>query len=135
MTDPRTPSHRPEPFSAYTTPAFWDDPHVSGQMLVHHLDPVSDRASRPHAVIERSVRWLVPELGLRAGDRVLDLGCGPGLYAAALAREGIEVLGWMPLAAPWTTWRRSRRGRPCPSAPGTATTWRSIWAPTMMRRS
>lgn len=62
-------------------------------MLVHHLDPVSDRASRPHAVIERSVRWLVRELGLRAGDRVLDLGCGPGLYAAALAREGIEVLG------------------------------------------
>jgi hypothetical protein len=33
------------------------------------------------------------QLGLRAGSRVLEPGCGPGLYAERLARRGIEVLG------------------------------------------
>ncbi len=32
-------------------------------------------------------------LGLQPGQRVLDLGCGPGLYAAHLAARGAEVTG------------------------------------------
>lgn len=84
---------RPEPFSAFTTPAFWDDPHISAQLLAAHLDPVGAAASRPHAFIDRSVRWVVDSLGLRPGDRVLDLGCGPGLYACRLARGGVRVHG------------------------------------------
>ncbi len=32
-------------------------------------------------------------LGLGPGSRVLDLGCGPGLYAVRLARRGVRVLG------------------------------------------
>src|SRR5205085_12069294 len=32
-------------------------------------------------------------LGLEAGHRVLDVGCGPGRHAHALARRGIEVVG------------------------------------------
>ena len=83
----------PEPFSAYTTPEFWDDPHISAQMLRHHLDPDSDASSRSHAFIERSVVWLVGLLSLREGSRVLDLGCGPGLYALGLARLGARVVG------------------------------------------
>lgn len=91
MREPSSP--RPAPFSAYTTPEFWDDPHVSAQMLALHLDPEASAASRPHAFVDRSVAWLVDELGLRAGDRVLDLGCGPGVYAHRLARRGVRVLG------------------------------------------
>lgn len=72
MREPSSP--RPAPFSAYTTPEFWDDPHVSAQMLALHLDPDASAASRPHAFVDRSVAWLVDELRLRAGDRVLDLG-------------------------------------------------------------
>lgn len=86
-------SAKPEPFSAYTTPQFWDDPHISAQMLRHHLDPDSDASSRSHAFIERSVAWLVEVLGLEGGSRVLDLGCGPGLYAVGLARRGVRVVG------------------------------------------
>ena len=86
-------SARPEPFSVYTTPEFWDDPHISAQMLRHHLDPMSPAASRTHAFIDRSVDWLHTVLDLRPGSRVLDLGCGPGLYATKLARRGIEVVG------------------------------------------
>lgn len=84
---------RPEPFSSFTTPEFWDDPHISQQMLDHHLDPVDPRASRAHEFIDASVEWLVPALDLRHGSRVLDLGCGPGLYAERLARRGCAVLG------------------------------------------
>ena len=84
---------RPEPFSAYTTPEFWDDPHISAQMLAHHLDPATAAASRPHAFIDASVDWLRSVLGLGPGSRVLDLGCGPGLYAVRLARRGVRVLG------------------------------------------
>jgi SAM-dependent methyltransferase len=42
---------------------------------------------------EREVEHLVARLALHAGDRVLDLGCGPGRHALALARRGIEVTG------------------------------------------
>lgn len=42
---------------------------------------------------EQEVRFLMEVLGLRAGDRVLDVGCGPGRHSLALARAGIEVVG------------------------------------------
>lgn len=84
---------RPEPFSAFTTPEFWNDPHIANQMLAHHLDPDAPMASRPHEFIDRSVTWLMHTLGLGSGACVLDLGCGPGLYAQRLARLGIEVYG------------------------------------------
>lgn len=59
---------RPAPFSAYTTPSFWDDPHISARMLVHHLSPDDDLSSRRHDFIERSAGWLVDSLGLRGGS-------------------------------------------------------------------
>ncbi len=42
---------------------------------------------------EQEVGWLVDRLGLEPGARVLDVGCGPGRHALALARRGIEVVG------------------------------------------
>ncbi|HEX4491034.1 MAG TPA: class I SAM-dependent methyltransferase [Acidimicrobiia bacterium] len=42
---------------------------------------------------EQEVDHLVARLALHEGDRVLDLGCGPGRHALALARRGIEVVG------------------------------------------
>lgn len=86
-------SARPGPFSAYTTPEFWDDEHISAQMLAAHLDPSIDAASRRHDFIDRAVDWLVTSLELTAGSRVLDLGCGPGLYACRIARRGAWVRG------------------------------------------
>lgn len=37
--------------------------------------------------------FLVEELGLVPGQRVLDAGCGPGRHAHALAAQGLEVVG------------------------------------------
>jgi len=42
---------------------------------------------------EQEVAFLVDALGLSEGDRVLDVGCGPGRHAHALGRRGIEVVG------------------------------------------
>lgn len=42
---------------------------------------------------EQEVRFLVQVLGLRPGERVLDVGCGPGRHSQALAAMGIEVVG------------------------------------------
>ena len=43
---------------------------------------------------EQEVGFLVDALGLARGHRVLDVGCGPGRHALALARRGIEVDGF-----------------------------------------
>ena len=42
---------------------------------------------------EQEVAFLVDALGLAPGTRVLDVGCGPGRHAHALARLGCEVVG------------------------------------------
>ena len=42
---------------------------------------------------EQEVAFLVEALGLEPGMRVLDVGCGPGRHAHALARRGLEVVG------------------------------------------
>lgn len=83
---------RPEPFSRYTTRRLWTDPHMARQMLAAHLDPDHDLASRRPATIGSFVSWLDRRIGL-AGRRVLDLGCGPGLYCERMALRGARVTG------------------------------------------
>jgi len=83
---------KPEPFTP-GEPLFWDDPHISAQMLKWHLNPENDVASRRPETIQKSVSWLIASLGLQAGDSILDLGCGPGLYTARLAERGLRVTG------------------------------------------
>jgi SAM-dependent methyltransferase len=83
---------KPVPFAPGEA-LFWDDPHISSQMLKAHLDPDGDAASRRPGTIERTVNWLISVLDLSPGDPVLDLGCGPGLYASRFARAGLRVTG------------------------------------------
>lgn len=84
--------HKPAPFTPGEA-LFWDDPHISTQMLNAHLNPDIDAASRRPETIDRSVKWLIETLGLKTGDSILDLGCGPGLYASRFARAGFHVTG------------------------------------------
>jgi SAM-dependent methyltransferase len=42
---------------------------------------------------EQEVAFLAGALGLQAGMRLLDVGCGPGRHCHALSRLGMEVVG------------------------------------------
>jgi SAM-dependent methyltransferase len=72
---------------------FWDNPHISKGMLEAHLDPNTDAASRKMESIDKIIEHLVSSKVMKPGNRVLDLGCGPGLYASRLSRMGIVITG------------------------------------------
>lgn len=86
-------NERPEPFQFYTAGDLWTDEHTSRQMLSYHLNEAIDVSSRNAEFIERSVNWIVSHFGIRREYKIADFGCGPGLYAASLARRGAKVTG------------------------------------------
>jgi len=71
----------------------WDEPDFAQRMLREHLDQSHGAASRVAAERALQIDWLWTKLGLAAGDRLLDVTCGPGLYAVELARRGNRVTG------------------------------------------
>jgi len=71
----------------------WDDPVFSERMLREHLDQRHGAASRQNHELLLQVDWLWQQLGLHTGARLLDITCGPGLYAVELARRGVQVTG------------------------------------------
>ena len=71
----------------------WDDPEFSERMLAVHLSQEHDLASRRSEKIDRHVEWIFSEVLGSRPSRVLDLGCGPGLYTSRLARRGCECFG------------------------------------------
>lgn len=79
---------RPVPYAPMAF-SFWDDPYISRQFLAAHLSPDTDGASRKPAYLDKSADWIA---SIARGD-LLDLGCGPGLYAERFARRGFTVTG------------------------------------------
>jgi len=71
----------------------WNEPAFSRRMLKEHLSQDHDAASRRLETVEAHVNWIHDELLARRPSRILDLGCGPGLYAVRLARLQHRVTG------------------------------------------
>jgi SAM-dependent methyltransferase len=71
----------------------WHDPGFSERMLQQHLSQEHDRASRRSPTIDAHVDWIHRHLLKERPATVLDLGCGPGLYASRLARLGHTCVG------------------------------------------
>ena len=73
--------------------AFWDDEHISKHMLAAHLNPECESASRKQEDMIASVEWITTFCEECTGKKLLDLGCGPGIYAELLAEKGFKVTG------------------------------------------
>lgn len=71
----------------------WNEPGFSERMLLEHLSQDHDMASRRSEIIDRHVAWIHETLLSGSPSRVLDLCCGPGLYAARLSQLGHECVG------------------------------------------
>jgi SAM-dependent methyltransferase len=71
----------------------WNDPQFSERLLKGHLSQSTDEYSRRIEIIKAHVEWLHVEVLQEKPSRVLDLGCGPGLYTERLARLGHDCVG------------------------------------------
>ena len=71
----------------------WDEPGFSARMLREHLSQEHNAASRCYEIVDRQVAWIHNHVLQGVPGRVLDLGCGPGLYASRLARLGHTCTG------------------------------------------
>jgi len=73
------------------TAQMWTDPYIAKQLQHMHTDGGHDMASRKTSGIEKTLDWVMAKL--EPGAKVLDIGCGPGLYTQRLARAGFDVTG------------------------------------------
>lgn len=71
----------------------WSDPAFSRRMLKEHLTQEHDAASRRFETIDKHVAWIHHQLLSHKPARILDLGCGPGLYSSRLAQLGHTCVG------------------------------------------
>ncbi|MBN4072516.1 class I SAM-dependent methyltransferase [Crocinitomix catalasitica] len=55
-------------------------------MLEVHLNPDTEKASRKPEFMDASVTWICNQISPKS--KVLDLGCGPGLYVERIAKYG-----------------------------------------------
>ncbi len=81
----------PAPYEAGAE--FWNDPVIAETLLQTHLDPETDRASYKPETMAALCAYLPKAMGLAAGAAIADLGCGPGLYCAALSGMGYRMTG------------------------------------------
>lgn len=77
-----------------STCKFWDDLYIAKHMLDAHLNPNIDAASRKLETIDRHVDFITSIASPKAFPKLLDLGCGPGLYAKRFHDKGYDVTGY-----------------------------------------
>lgn len=85
-------NRRPNLYEASTS-KFWDDEHISQSMLDAHLNPELEAATRKLDFVKRSAAWIAAVANPKKRTRLLDLGCGPGIYANLFAQQGFQVTG------------------------------------------
>ncbi|MGM0216658.1 class I SAM-dependent methyltransferase [Enterococcus sp. AZ109] len=81
------------PLFARSEENIWTDPYVAKQLLTAHLDEQADGATRNKVFVEKSVEWLTDQFPVTEYPKILDLGCGPGIYAEKFCRKGYQVTG------------------------------------------
>jgi SAM-dependent methyltransferase len=84
-------------------------------MLAEHLSQAHDAASRRAEKIDEQVAWIHKKVLNAQATRILDLGCGPGLYTSRLARWGHQCAGidYSPAAIEYAAEKATREGLTC----------------------
>ena len=81
------------PLYAPSTSKFWDDEHIPKGMLEAHLNPEFESATSTLDFVQNSVEWISETVPAREYSRLIDLGCGPGIYAELFDDAGYQVTG------------------------------------------
>lgn len=76
-----------------STASLWDDEHISKGMLDAHLNTKLEAASRNFDFIVKSVDWISNTFYSKDKNKMLDLGCGPGLYTELFYKARFDVTG------------------------------------------
>lgn len=85
-------SEKPELYEKGTS-FMWNDEHISKQLLNVHLNADIDLGSRKKSTIEETAKWILETQIDKGKLSILDLGCGPGLYAEIFAEKGHSITG------------------------------------------
>ena len=93
----------------------WNDPDFSRRMLKEHLSQEHDAASRRFEIIDMHVDWIHNEILKGKATRILDLGCGPGLYTSRLASRGHSCVGidFSPASIAYANEQAQEKGLDC----------------------
>lgn len=81
------------PIFSQSKDSIWLDAHLAPQMLAAHLDTEFDGATRNVEYLDQSMRWLTETFPAEDFPKLLDLGCGPGIYAERFYQAGYQVKG------------------------------------------
>ena len=93
----------------------WDEPGFSERMLREHLRQDHDAASRRSEKIDQHVAWIHNQVLSGQPAKILDLGCGPGLYVSRLARLGHNCTGidFSPASIEYARRQAQQEGQDC----------------------
>ncbi|MDG0876196.1 class I SAM-dependent methyltransferase [Paenibacillus thiaminolyticus] len=82
----------PEPFEEGTQ-EIWLDPDRADLVLKAHFDENIPGGSRESSFIDETIDFINNLAPVEKYKKVIDLGCGPGLYSQRLAMRGYDVVG------------------------------------------
>ena len=88
---------RPPLYKRSSAP-FWEDEHISAQMLKAHLDPESDGASRNADFIDRSAQWIDSLFYVFFAARERNFwiwAAGPGCMRNAFSDADTALRAWI----------------------------------------
>ena len=71
----------------------WSEPDFSQRMLIEHLSQDHNAASRKSSIIQQHIQWIHEVVLSEKPSKILDLGCGPGLYCHRLSSLGHHCFG------------------------------------------
>ena len=71
--------------------SIWTDEHISKSLLKAQLDESTNAGSRKPENRKLIIDWI--DSKIKPSSKILDLGCGPGLYSYDLGKIGHSVLG------------------------------------------